>query len=458
MTFRLITTALVACALGAVGGVGYVRYQFSRPESDSSRPATQTSRYRIESTPIPVSVVRVQQKDIYATLELTGNLLPKRRTVLVSEVDGVIDSIPNSRNNVSFQLDGETVTQPLRLDIGQPVDKGDVLVQINRREYELQLQAAKATLAKAERELRDLLAWRRPEDIRKLEAAVAEAHAQLDNAQSVLKRQQTLVASKATSGEAYDRAVAQARLAQAALDRAAAELDIAQKGPTEEQIAVARAAIAQAQADVELKEDELRKSTIVAPYDAVVTDRYVDEGEYVTAQPRVELMELMDLSFLTVQVGIPERYLNRVASGDEVQVLVEGSNKPVRGAVVLINSKVEPETRSYRTRIGIDNREGRFKAGQFARVRFVIANAEQSLAVPNDALVYSGGQPQVFVVEGDRARLRTIGRGISSDEMTEIRSGLASGTPVIVDDPSILADGMVVEVRDTTSQVSAEGR
>ncbi|MCA9216380.1 MAG: efflux RND transporter periplasmic adaptor subunit [Planctomycetota bacterium] len=456
MKAKFLAVALVSCVVGAAGGVGYSRLVGTVSEADDSPRPAASSRYRAESAPVAVTVARVESRDISATLELTGNLLPRRRTILVSEVDGVIDSIPNSRNNISFELDGQTVTQPLRLDIGQPVNKGDVLVQINRSEYELELKAAEARLAKAERELQELIAWRRPEDIRKLEAALAEAEAQYENAQSVLKRQETLVAQNATSRETYDRAVAQAKLAKAALDRAAAELDIAKRGPTEEQIAVSRAAVAQAQAEVNLRRDELRKTTIVAPYDAVITDRYVDEGEYVTAQPRVELMELMDLSFLTVQVGVPERYLNRVESGDQVRVFVEGASEPVRGLVVLVNDKVEPETRTYRTRVAIDNRDGRFKAGQFARVGFVVANAEDSLVVPDDALVYSGGQPQVFVFEDGRAKLMTIRPGISSGAFTEVLTGLTPGRPVIVDDPSILADGMPVQVREQSAEEAAE--
>lgn len=456
MKAKIIAVALISCAAGAAGGVGYSRIVGNTSDAAAAPRAAPSSRYRAESAPVPVTVAKVEVRDISATLELTGNLLPRRRTILVSELNGVIDSIPNSRNNISFELDGTTVTQPLRLDIGQPVSKGDVLVQINRSEYELNVKAAQARLAKAERELQELIAWRRPEEIRKLEAAVAEAQAQLENTQSVLTRQESLVAENATSRESYDRAVAQAKLAHAAVERAAAELDIAKKGPTQEQIEVARSAVAQAQADVDLRQDELRKATIVAPYDAVITDRYVDEGEYVTAQPRVELMELMDLSFLTVQVGVPERYLNRVASGDEVRVFVEGASEPVRGLVVLVNDKVEPETRTYRTRIAIDNRDGRLKAGQFARVEFVMANAKDSLVVPDTALVYSGGQPQVFVFEGDQAKLRTIRPGISSGEFTEVLSGLAPGLRVIVDDPSILADRMAVQIRDGQPPVPAE--
>jgi membrane fusion protein (multidrug efflux system) len=155
-------------------------------------------------------------------------------------------------------------------------------------------------------------------------------------------------------------------------------------------------------------------------------------------------------------VGIPERYLNRVDSGDEVRVFIEGASQPVRGLVLLVNGKVEAETRSYRTRIGIDNREGLFKAGQFARVEFVVASAKDSLTVPNEALVYAGGQPQVFVVDGGRAKLNPISPGISSGEFTEVLNGLTPGVQVIVDDPSILADEMPVHIRDGGENASEE--
>ena len=106
MKAKIIAVALISCAAGAAGGVGYSRIVGNTSDAGAAARAAPSSRYRAESAPVPVTVAKVEVRDISATLQLTGNLLPRRRTILVSELDGVIDSIPNSRNNISFELDG----------------------------------------------------------------------------------------------------------------------------------------------------------------------------------------------------------------------------------------------------------------------------------------------------------------------------------------------------------------
>jgi multidrug efflux pump subunit AcrA (membrane-fusion protein) len=67
------------------------------------------------------------------------------------------------------------------------------------------------------------------------------------------------------------------------------------------------------------------------------------------------------------------------------------------GRVELINGRVDPETRTFRARVGIDNRAGRLKAGGLARVVLEIASDTQAVVVPRRAVSFSNGQPSVFL-------------------------------------------------------------
>ena len=441
-TQRVVITLI---ALAGVGALAMAAHRWGSEEPQGALAREVTTRKEIPA--VPVELVTVQRGAVAQTLELTGSFLPRRRTMVVAEVDGVIQSIPRSPRKIEVEIEGRTYSENLALDLGQPVSQGDILIRLDPTEYELELAAANARLQKAQKDLEDLLAWKRPEEIRRLKAVREEALARAERAESDFQRVKSLIDQRATSQQEFERIQAELRSAWAAVDRAEAELAEAEAGPTEAEIAVARALVAQAEVDVKIKEDRLKKTVIRAPYDAVVVDRLVDEGERVTSQPRVELMELMDLSLVVVQVGVPERYLRRVDIGQWVKVQAAGAVDPVPGLIVLVNEKVDHETRTFRVRVAVENHERKFKAGQFVKVAFEIDSSPDSLVIPARSLVYSGGQSQVFVYSGESQRVfqRAVRLGLKGDGVAEVIDGLAEGDRIVLQNPAVLADGMRVQ-------------
>ena len=414
---------------------------------------------------IEVTTAPVERKRIASSLELTGNLIPRRRAVIVSELDAIIEAIPRPPDSVEMTAEQRQTLASLgidlnddamSLDVGDEVPKGAVLVRLVKRDFELDLVAAKARLLKAENDLQDLRAWKRPEEVRRLKAVQDAAKAKLEQARSEFQRAERLRQQSALSASEHEEQRMVFETAQATLDQATAELDIAQAGPTPQELAVAEATVAQAQADVAIAQERLEKTVIHAPYDAVVTDRYVDVGERVTAMPRVEIMEIVDMQLVLAQVGVPERYISNLQFGERVLVRAEGITTPVPGHVVVINDKVDKATRTFRVKIAVDNRNRKLKVGQFVRVQLDFASAANTLTVPTAALTFLGGRPQVFLFRDDRVTLRPIQPGIANDELTEILSGLEEGDQVVVHDPSILADGMKVRRQASVAQSQPE--
>jgi multidrug efflux pump subunit AcrA (membrane-fusion protein) len=392
---------------------------------------------------------------IAASIEVVGSLVARRESILVSEVDGVVLEIPVSqRQRIEVEVDGRRYSEAPRMDLGVQVAKGDVLVRLNPMEYQLKLQAAKARLTTAEKELANLYAWRRDEEVRRAQAAREEEAAQVELATADVERARELIAQGAIVQARMDQLETGLKTAKAALTRADAELALAQAGPTKEQIAVGLAAIEQAKAEVARAEWELSRTEITAPYDAVVTERFVDEGDSVTAMPRVEIMELMDLSILTAELAVPERYINQIEVGHPADVVVKGSVEPYRGVVVVINDKVDPSSRTFRIRVGIPNDHRRLKVGQFARVTLQIDRVENTLVIPSEAIAYAGGQANVFVFHDGRVRQQPVQLGLANPRNVEVLDGLTGGEQVVVHDPSILSDGMAVDVRPAVRNAS----
>lgn len=401
-----------------------------------------------EGLHVEVQLARVVREDLASSIELVGNFLPYKRTILVAEVDAIIADIPDRR--VEFQ--GEIFELPL--DIGAEVEKGELLVQLDDSEFQIRKEVALADLAKAQRDLEMLIEWTRPEDVRRLKATVAEAEARRQNILADLRRGEGLVRSNAISESEVDRLKSEATASNAVLDRAQAALDTALAGPTKAELAVAEAVVSQEEAKVKQAQWKIDRTSLRAPYDAMITDRYVDEGDRVTALPRVEIMELMNVSILSAEIGVPQRYMQAIHVGDLAIIMTSDDSKSVQGVVARINHKIDPATRTFRVRVGVRNPDHRFHVGQFVRVKLDVKTAAKTLVIPRQALVFSGGQPQVFVLRDGKANRRDVQLGIEAADSVEVISGLTENEQVVVDDPSVLTDAMPVRVRRSADKES----
>jgi multidrug efflux pump subunit AcrA (membrane-fusion protein) len=409
---------------------------------DSKTNAVETQR--IEPRKMQVELTVAEVKPLAVSSEFTGNLLPRRRTIVVSEVDGIVRDIPAVGPNIDVEVNGTRYVEQLGIGYGHEVKKGDLLVQLDSADFELELLIARAKLAKANADLAKLRAWERPEAIERLAAVRDEAQARHEQALAELDRAVGLGTAISTSD--LDARRTDVTTTKAMLGSHEAMLRTATAGPTKEELAVQEALLAQAEAEVKQKEQDLTKATIHAPYDGVVTDMYVEVGERVSAASG-QILELMDLRFLVAEVGVPEAYMSQLKIRDLATVHAAGSHEPVPGLIVSINDKLDPESRSFRVRVAIDNIERRFKAGQFVRVAMNIGSHEQDIVIPSRAITFAEGQPGVYVYNDGVVTRTSITLGVGNDEHVTVLSGINAGDSVVTDNPALLTDGMKVEVR-----------
>ncbi len=435
-TLLLVTNLLAAVFVLAITP-GCSR---SRADQDTVAPLM------AEPEPITVRVQPVRSAVVEEPFEAIGNLVPLKRSVIYTQVDGTVRSVAKSPRPLPVVVDGKRIDYPLSVDIGVPVRKGDVVIQLEPRPYELAVREAEKRLARAQRELARLLAWQRPEEIRQLRAAVEAAAAELKLEQSTLERYRRLREQGAVSEEEFQRQATRVQLAAARHEQLSAQLAIAEAGPTPEEIAVAEAAVEQAEAALALAKYRLERTTVRAPYDGVITEFFVAEGEHVLAAPRTKLFEIVMDQILVAQVNVPERYLGLIAPGDKVTLRVVNRDEPFEGTVAFVNGKVDHLTRTFRVRIGVDNRSRTLKPGQYVRVRFRLRSQQPGPVVPVAALRYEEGDPVVYVLDGNVARKRHIRLGLQGRAVAQVIEGLAAGEPLITDPVDLLADGMPVRL------------
>ncbi len=188
----------------------------------------------------------------------------------------------------------------------------------------------------------------------------------------------------------------------------------------------AEARVLQAEAAMKDSEQRLRETVIRSPYDAVVSRRFVDPGEPVTATPVTHLLELQDLSSLELLFALPQRLLGSIGVSTPIEFEVDGvPGGPWQSEVSVILPDLDVATRSFRCKALVKNPTGLFRPGLLGRVRVVEAQLKDRLAVPQGALERYGKGWRARVRVGDGAEWRTVSVGLETKDYVEIRSGLS---------------------------------
>ncbi len=210
----------------------------------------------------------------------------------------------------------------------------------------------------------------------------------------------------------------------------------------------ARAAVKQAQANVEIARTAAGKSVVRAPFGGTVLDVKIEVGEATT--PGTPVVLLADASALHVDAEVDEADLARIKEGMAADVTFDAlPGERIRGKVATIAPSVARDARGGRS-IAVDVElplDARLRVGMSADVDIVVAVHEAALWVPPNAVVGRGTDRSVYVVQGGIAKRRAIEVGISTWEAVEIISGVSAGDAVVVTlSAAKLGDGVKVQV------------
>jgi multidrug resistance efflux pump len=211
--------------------------------------------------------------------------------------------------------------------VGVRVKAGDRLFQVDDRQLKAQLDLNEANLASARAQLAKLEAQPRPEELPPSEAKVQAAEANLQLAQDLFERAQRLYPGAAMSQEDYRQRKFSVATARAQLEQAKKEYDLLKAGAWEPDKAIARAAVAQAKAQVDQTKTDLERTVVRAPVDGEVLQVNVRPGEYVGAPPNQALVVLGSLHQLHVRVDIDEHDIPRFKPGAPAQAALRGDPK-----------------------------------------------------------------------------------------------------------------------------------
>jgi len=212
---------------------------------------------------------------------------------------------------------------------------------------------------------------------------------------------------------------------------------------------VAQAAVDKAQAQLTSATRQVEDLNIVAPFDGVVTHRFLAPGAMASAQVPVAAMAS---SQVVVVLRVEETAVNSLNPGHSVVFTSPGL--PGR-ELELVVDRVSPagDEQSFTFLVMLNlvmpnptGDEPELKAGMSGQVA-ITTRLENVVLVPKAAILRQGGQPAVFVVEGDTARLKLVGIGLTDENSVEIRTGIRTGEQVVVSGHNLLNEGDTVLIK-----------
>ncbi len=175
---------------------------------------------------------------------------------------------------------------------------------------------------------------------------------------------------------------------------------------------------------------ELDYTQIRAPIDGVVSERYLKLGNTIkTGDP---VFRITSFDPLVAYMYVPEREFRQIAAGQPVQIEIDAlPGTPVIASVTRISPVVDPETGTFKITIEMTGEEQRIKPGMFGRMQIIYDRHENVLQIPRSAIIESGGETSVFIVEDGIGIRKLVETGFSSSGKVEITAGLTDGENVI---------------------------
>lgn len=175
---------------------------------------------------------------------------------------------------------------------------------------------------------------------------------------------------------------------------------------------------------------ELEHAIIGAPFAGYVSEVVVDRSDFVNKGDVVA--RVVSLDRLRLEMDVLETEIRHIRLGARAEIeLAALPGKTVSGRVVSVNPTIDAERRTCRVLIEIENPDRAVRPGMFADVRVEAARYKDRLLVPRESLLTRDDRKVVFVYEGGRAKWRYVETGEETDDMVEVREGLAARDTLI---------------------------
>ncbi len=385
----LVWVSLIACSRNS-----------SRPQEDSAK----------TNEPVEIQFVLAESRQVERAIFVTGSLNPAETVTASSEVSGRVSNI--------------------RVDFGQEVRKGDVLAELDKQEFEFQLERSQAALAQTMARI----GLEPNQEVLSVDStpAIREATAQYENAKFKYESASKLVETGDISRERYIELEKACNARQAALDATRNELLT--------QLALIRAL----RAEVKLAQKHLDDSVIRAPFDGAVSERLVSPGQYL--RENAPVLTLVKTHPMRLRLEVPESAAGAVNIGTSLSFHTDAAPGSEFHALVReLNPAMNAKSRSLTAEARLIDTDPRLRPGMFVQVRLVLERDARIVMVPKTALSSVAGLTKLFILANGRVSEKRIPPGQEFDGWIEVPSDrVHPGDRVAISGLAALVEGVPV--------------
>lgn len=361
---------------------------------------------------LSIETAKVETRELQRSVDAVGTLDPNEEVVVSNQVEGIVEK--------------------LLVDLGDSVQAGQVLAELDTRELELNVRQQQAALDQelARVGLTDPNASfdeASTSQVRQAEAGFADAKIRLERtrrlAQSGVIPQQQLDAQQAQ----YDGAEAALRSAR-------------------ETVRNIHASIAARKAALALAQKKLADAKVVAPLSGFIKERPAAAGQFLKANSPV--VTIVQNSPLKLHAEVPETAVAYVRTGRPVEFHVDAfPDRTFEGKVTRLSPSVDQQSRTLKLEALVNNSDGILKPGFFARVTVQTDRKDKVLVVPADSVKMVSGIEKVFVVQNEKVAERVVRSGARIGDAVEIVDGIREGELVATSNLEGLQQGREVSTR-----------
>jgi RND family efflux transporter MFP subunit len=388
----------------------------------SSSKSQDAQKAEAAAPPAPVTTdgAKVETRELQRSVDAVGTLDPNEEVTVSNQVEGTVEKI--------------------FVDLGDAVQSGQVIAQLDTRELELNLHQQDAALQQelARVGLTDpnAVGLTNPEaafdeagtsQVRQAEASFADAKIKLERTkrlgESGLIPQQQLDAQ------------------QAQYDAAEAALRSAREG-----VRNIRAGISARKAALALAQKKLADAKVTAPLSGFIKERPAAAGQFLKANSPV--VTIVQNSPLKLHADVPESAVAYVKVGRPVVFHVDAfPDRTFEGKISRLSPAVDQQSRTLKLEALVDNSDGSLKPGFFTRVTVQTDRKDKTLVVPANAVLTVSGIEKVFVIENGKINERVVRSGVRLGSEVEIVDGLKEGDVIAKSSLDTLQQGREVVVR-----------
>jgi len=208
---------------------------------------------------------------------------------------------------------------------------------------------------------------------------------------------------------------------------------------------------------VDQMRSNIRKKTVVAPFDGQLGIRQVNVGQSIDA--RLPVVQLTALEPVFVDFSLPEQYLSQLSNGLDVNVRVDAlPDHDFKGKLTAVNSMVDSVTRNVTAQATLQNPEHTLRPGMFAKVEVLLPQKSKTLVIPGSAVSYAPFGDSVYVIEKKKdektgkesqiLRQQFVRVGEARGDFVAVTQGLKPGETIVSTGVFKLRNGMNVTINN----------